>query len=130
MSNSTVDAGIPVLTEIIQMPDADAPKPSLPPNRVESKERSEVVDVPDIDGWLDEEWNRLESKIGGRILHQVMARLEADIEDRVRSALADVLQMAVESLAADIKQNLQLTLQEVISQAVSDEVFRMQAIKK
>jgi hypothetical protein len=129
MSNSTLfDAGIPVLTEIIQAPVDAADKP--PPDEAETQEPPKVVDVPAIDGWLTEEWNRLERKIGGRILDQVMARLESGIEDRVRDALADVLQAAVENLAADIKQNLQHSLQEVISQAVRDEVFRMQTAKK
>ena len=113
MSQSRIDAGIPVLTEIIAAPAAEAQvaKPA-PPVAPQPPERPEVVDVPTIDGWLNEEWNRLERKIGGRILHQVMQRLEADIEARVRDVLADALQMAVTTLANDIQQNLQATLQE------------------
>lgn len=126
MSNSARDAGIPVLTEIIYGPGEAPDKPLCPPRETEPQEHLESADVPTVDGWLAEEWNRLERKIGGRILHQVMARLESDIEDRVRDALADVLQVAVENLATDILQNLQRTLHEVISEAVRDEVSRMQ----
>ena len=132
MSKSKIDSGIPVLTEIIQAPSEHATfaaKPeSPPPTRV--PEHPEVVDVPTIDGWLNEEWNRLERKIGGRILHQVMERLESDIEDRVRDALADVLQTAVETLSTDIKQNLQATVHEVITRAVKEEISHMQTSKK
>ena len=129
MSKSALDAGIPVLTEVIKVTAEPAAKP--PPVRAaELKHPPEVVDVPTIDGWLNEEWNRLERKIGGRILNQVMERLEADIEDRVRDVLADVLQVAVETLANDIKQNLQGTLHEVIGQAVKAEISRMQTPKK
>lgn len=132
MSKSKIDSGIPVLTEIIEVPPKNtnfaAEPESPPPNR--APEYPEVVDVPTIDGWLNEEWNRLERKIGGRILHQVMERLESDIEDRVRDALADVLQTAVETLSNDIKQNLQVTLHEVITQAVKEEISHMQTSKK
>jgi len=131
MSKSRIDAGIPVLTEIIKTPGADAEiGKQAPPRTPQPQERPEVVDVPTIDGWLNEEWNRLERKIGGRILHQVMERLEADIEARVRDVLADALQMAVTTLANDIQQNLQATLQEVITQAVKDEISHMQTAKK
>jgi hypothetical protein len=129
MSKSALDAGIPVLTEVIKVTAEPAAK-TTPVRAAEPKQHPEVVDVPTIDGWLNEEWNRLERKIGGRILQQVMERLEADIEDRVRDVLADVLQVAVETLANDIKQNLQGTLHEVINQAVKAEISRMQTAKK
>jgi hypothetical protein len=138
MSKSKLDAGIPVLTEVIELTAANAetmvrpmPMPvSVPLHVAPVQEHPEVVDVPTIDGWLNDEWNRLERKIGGRILHQVMDRLESDIENRVRDALADVLQLAVESLANDIKQNLQSALQELIAKAVKEEFSHMQATKK
>src|ERR1019366_2227743 len=86
------------------------------------QESRQAVDVPDIDGWLTEEWSRVERKIGDRILRQVMVRLESDIENGVRDALTDVLQTAVESLANDIRRNLHDSLQDMISEAIKDEV--------
>jgi hypothetical protein len=131
MSNSALDAGIPVLTEIIDVPHAEAAvePPLWLTEPTEAQPHKDTVDVSDVDGWLNAEWDRLERKIGGRILHEVMARLETDIEQRVRDALAEVLQVAVTDLAADIKHNLQATLQEAISQAVKQEVSRMQTAK-
>jgi hypothetical protein len=135
MSKTNLDAGIPVLTEIIPGDAVAAPakplpmftKPAAP---TEVAEVAEVVDVPLIDGWLTEEWNRLERKIGGRILQQVMARIEADIETRVRDALADVLQISVENMANEVKQGLQQSLEQVIAKAVHQEISNMQIAKK
>jgi len=138
MSKSKLDAGIPILTEVLEVPSANA-EALIKPVRLHTApglgthgahEPLDVVDVPTIDGWLNEEWNRLERKIGGRILHQVMERLEADIESRVRDALADVLQIAVEGLASDIKQNLQTALNDLIAKAVKEEISHMQIAKK
>ena len=70
------------------------------------------------------------AQIGGRILQQVMRRIEADIEDRVNDALNDVLQKAIEGLARDLKQNLHQKLQEAIQAAVSEEISRVQTVKK
>ncbi len=130
MSKTNLDAGIPVLTEII--PGSSAVEvPARPmPASANPAPPAEVVDVPLIDGWLTEEWNRLERKIGGRILQQVMARIEADIETRVRDALADVLQISVESMANEVRQNLQHTLEQVIAKAVHQEISNMQIAKK
>lgn len=130
MSKPGLDAGIPILTEVIEgSTDFVAPPKPL---AVAAKPvpRPEVVDVPLIDGWLTEEWNRLERKIGGRILAQVMSRVEAEIEDRVRDALADVLQLSIETMANEVKQNLRVTLESVIAQAVHQEISRMQVSKK
>ena len=130
MSKTGLDAGIPILTEVIEgssdfvappKPLAAAAKPAPKP---------EVVDVPLIDGWLTEEWNRLERKIGGRILAEVMASVENQIEERVRDALADVMQLSVETMANELKQHLRTSLESVIAQAVHQEISRMQVSKK
>jgi hypothetical protein len=132
MSKSKLDAGIPVLTEVLEVPSASIETPARPVrlHTAPVHEIPDVVDVPTIDGWLNDEWNRLERKIGGRILNQVMERLESDIENRVRDALADVLQIAVEGLANDIKQNLQTALKDLIAKAVKEEISHMQIAKK
>ncbi len=130
MSKSTLDAGIPVLTEVIAG-DESFVAPAKPlAAHAKPVPRPEVVDVPLIDGWLTEEWNRLERKIGGRILGEVMASVEVEIEDRVRDALADVLQTSIETMANEVKQNLRATLESVIAQAVHREISKMQFAKK
>ncbi len=130
MTKSSLDAGIPVLTEVIAGDDDFVAPARVLAASAKPVPRPEVVDVPLIDGWLTEEWNRLERKIGGRILGEVMARVEVEIEDRVRDALADVLQMSVETMANEVKQNLRATLESVIAQAVHREISNMQFTKK
>jgi hypothetical protein len=44
--------------------------------------------------------------------------------------LADVLQVAVEGLATDIKRGLHQSLEQVITQAVAQEIARLQKTKK
>ena len=130
MSKPTLEAGIPVLTEVIAGDEhVIAPPKALAPAG-KPVPRPEVVDVPLIDGWLTEEWNRLERKIGGRILSEVMAHVEADIENRVRDALADVLQTSIETMANEVKHNLRGALENVIAQAVHQEISKMQFPKK
>ena len=129
MSKTNLDAGIPVLTEIIPGGAEDVPAKPFP-MFTRPAAPAEVVDVPLIDGWLTEEWNRLERKIGGRILQQVMTRIEADLETRVRDALADVLQISVENMANEVRQNLQHSLEQVIANAVHQEISNMQIAKK
>lgn len=122
------DAGIPVLTEVIAAPQETAHlhHDIAPP----AAAATETQRLPAIDGWREDEWNRMERKISGHILHQVMARLDTAIEQQVRDSLADALQTAVEGLATEIKHNLQHSLEQVISQAVSEEVARMQSFEK
>jgi len=124
MNNSALDSGIPVLTEIIS-----PPLPPSPPAHIATAHAA-VVDVPFIDGWLADEWERLERKIGGRILQQVMDSLEAEVKERIRDVLTEALQVAVDALADDIKGNLQRSLEEVVYQAVKDEISNMQTVKR
>ena len=64
MSKSALDAGIPVLTEVIKVTatNAEQAAKTAPIRAAEPRQHLEVVDVPTIDGWLSEEWNRLERK--------------------------------------------------------------------
>lgn len=126
MSNPALDAGIPVLTEVITAPDETTlPRHDLAPPAATKTEPS-----PALDDWVEDEWNRMERKISDHILHQLMARLDKVIEQQVRDSLADALQNAVESLATEIKHNLQHSLEQVVSQAVSEEVARIQFLEK
>lgn len=137
MSNSTMDAGIPVLTEIIPAaaPTAPAPLASPPaatsiPAAVKQQDDGVALQKRAVDEWDEEKWNRLEREIRERILHQVLERIDLVLEERVRDSLADVLQTAVESLAAEIKSGLHATMNDVVTRAVAHEISRLQATKK
>jgi hypothetical protein len=137
MSNPTMDAGIPVLTEIIPAAAPTAPAPLASPAAATSvpaaaKQQDDGVALQKraVDEWDEEKWNRLEREIRERILHQVLERIDFVLEERVRDSLADVLQTAVEGLASEIKGGLHATMNEVVTRAVAHEISRLQATKK
>lgn len=132
MNKSTVDAGIPLLTEVIATPQAksaSAPAGPATPPAPKDKIQAPAASVK-IDGWVDAEWTRLERQISERVLQQMMGRIDFVLEQRVRDSLADVLQVAVTGLASEIRAGLQQTLEDVIARAVSQEIIRLQSNKK
>jgi len=133
MSNYKPDAGIPVLTEVIEAAVADA-------GGIESHSRANapgsaaaiVDDVPELTSLLlsEDELRRFEQEICERVLQQLLDRIDFVLEQRVRDNLADVLQTAVDHLATDIRQGLQRSLADVIARAVTQEISRLQTLKK
>ncbi len=135
MNNSTLDAGIPVLTEIIPAsqlnlqavaPDADSPELAVMP----APDNGAALRARAAADWDDEKWDRMEREIRERVLHQVLERIDFVLEQRVRDSLADVLQTAVERLAVEIRSGLHQTVKEVVTRAVSQEITKLQTTKK
>ncbi|OGB22210.1 MAG: hypothetical protein A3I66_17725 [Burkholderiales bacterium RIFCSPLOWO2_02_FULL_57_36] len=124
------DAGIPVLTEVIDSPPAEGISlmtQADAPAAVPAEEYNvEALEAEMLSHWNDEEWNRLERKIRERILTRILGRIDAVLEQQVRDHLADVLQIAVEGLATDIKSGLHQSLEQVVTSAVSQEITRLQ----
>lgn len=159
MINSTSDAGIPLLTEILVMP-TPAPETTLSAGYAAAMipvEPAITPPAPEFDASVDFdipaltperlsdavspsplstatvsqlEWQQLEADITDRISRQVLNRIDFVLEQRVRDSLADVLQIAVEGLAQEIKRGLHHTLEDVIGRAVAQEVARLQTSKK
>ena len=126
MNKPPIDAGIPMLTEIIS-PAAPAPQPlHAPPAPAEP----EPLGARAAREWDEESWNRLEQELRERILHQVLKRIDFVLEQRVRDSLADVLQLAVSGLAAEIREGLHATVKDVVIRAVAQEITKLQALKK
>lgn len=148
MSNSNMDAGIPLLTEVIPTPSpaasiAEAAQPLIdipPPDThvvqgapvavIEQEEELITIDAPPDIGLDDEQLLRLENEIRERVLHQVLERIDFVLEQRVRDSLADVLQTAVEGLANDIRDGLHQSMRDVITRAVTQEINKLQSAKK
>lgn len=143
MSKSTQDSGIPVLTEVIQiapravaMPDVPIPTlteaftPNTPNEQITAIEAAPVevtpIELTPINGWLDEEWSRLEQKISERVLTQLLERIDTVLEQRIKDSLAASLQLAVD----EIRQGLHFTLDEVISDTVAKEIDNLRFSKK
>lgn len=126
-----MDAGIPLLTEII-------PSPSPLPAQVEvvlvtaTQEKEDIVSLQRraVEEWDEESWDRLEREIRERVLYQVLERIDFVLEQRVRDGLADVLQIAIERLASEIKSGLHHTMNEIVTRAVAQEISKLQATKK
>jgi hypothetical protein len=135
MNNSTLDAGIPVLTEIIPAPQAvgtaGAPSAASPePVIVPRSDDIAALRARASPDWDDEKWDRMEREIRERVLQQVLERIDFVLEQRVRDSLADVLQTAVERLASEIQGGLHQTVREVVTRAVSQEITKLQTTKK
>ncbi len=125
MNKIVVDAGIPLLTEVIPAPQARSPLSVAPV--VNPPTPSAATPAPQgIEGWVDGEWSRLERQISERVLQQMLGNIDFVLEQHVRDSLADVLQTAVERLAGEIREGLQQSLEEVISRAVSQEIAKLQ----
>jgi hypothetical protein len=134
MSNYKPDAGIPLLTEVIEAPahddarvdDTSAAAP------VATAVTPEFEDIPELTSVLlqEDELRRFEQEICERVLQQLLDRIDFVLEQRVRDNLADVLQTAVDHLATDIRQGLQRSLADVIARAVTQEISRLQTLKK
>jgi hypothetical protein len=139
MSNPSLDAGIPVLTEVIPLsqeePESRPHKASEPTARgSESSEPRMPVPAPTLLEraaleWDDDKWDLMEREIRERVLYQVMEQINEALEQRVRDSLADVLQTAVEGLATELKGGLRHTIQDVVTRAVALEISKLQSSK-
>lgn len=132
-SHPTLEAGIPVLTEIIpNPPPQSAPDiaPPPPPPAPEPQEDLATLENRAALIFNEGQWERLEREVRERVLRQVLDRIDFVMEQRVRDSLADVLQIAVENLAAEIKGGLHQSIKEVVTRAVSQEITKLQGTKK
>ncbi len=127
MSSPSSDAGIPVLTEVIDLPpEGPEEQSSAPPMPSEVVPASvEELEARALASMGSDDWNRLERALRERILRQLLARVDNTLEQRVRDSLADVLQGAVSTLALDIRGGLHQSLEEMIVRAVSQEITRL-----
>jgi hypothetical protein len=138
--NTSIDASIPVLTEIIlpvteTVDQAEAgtvtaattsssPLPSPPPAAVvQADAEATNVSVP------EEHWQTLEQSLKEDVLKHVLARVDFVLEHRVRDNLADVLQTAVEGLANEIRAGLKNSLEELVTRAVTQEINKVKNSK-
>ncbi|MES2536392.1 MAG: hypothetical protein V4632_11030 [Pseudomonadota bacterium] len=128
MNPTSSDAGIPILTEIISTPaQPDIPlldSPLLSHQELEQQD-IDLLDRQEITTWNEEELQRLEREITERVLIQLLANVDAVLENRVRDSLADVLQLAVSVLATDIRSGLQHSLQDLVTRAVAQEISKL-----
>lgn len=131
MTNPSLDAGIPVLTEIIPAP-APAPRQSaaVPPPAPPREDDADARPSTALAALDEAQIERLEREVRERVLVQVLERIDFVLEQRVRDSLADVLQTAVERLAAEIKDGLHHSIKDAVTRAVTQEIAKLQAARK
>jgi hypothetical protein len=125
MSNNqqgTFDQSIPVLTEVL---DEAAPAPETQATAADHGLAQRTVQ-----GWTDAEWDALELRLSERILTQLQDRTDFVLEQRVRDAMAEVLQHALKNLTAEIRDGLHDTLEKIVARAVTQELTHLKALRK
>ncbi|MGZ3183086.1 MAG: hypothetical protein ACXU8N_11655 [Telluria sp.] len=121
MNHNSFDASIPVLTEVFTEP-ADAPADAHAP--------TPDLETRAIGGWGADEWELLERRLSERILHSLQQRTDFVLEQRVRDAMAEVLQHALKDLTTQVRAGLHETLEKIVTRAVQQEITHLQAQKK
>lgn len=153
------DAGIPVLTEVIEAPpnasqelvdasagletapavarDSDsAPAPRFsattaptPAIRRPTLQTADELAAEAVANWTPEQWLRLEQALRERVLEQLLQRVEAVLEVRIRDALADALQASVTRMADELRAGLRTSLGNAIDHAIADEISALRFSK-
>lgn len=134
--NTSIDASIPVLTEIIHpvtAPEAEAVTEAIISTSLPATTAPATVTPTDADtkniSIPDEQWQTLEQSLKEDVLKHVLARVDFVLEHRVRDNLADVLQTAVEGLAKEIRAGLKNSLEELVTRAVTQEINKVKNSK-
>jgi len=127
-SHSPLDAGIPVLTEILAGP----PETQAPPEIAVIPAAPQPIDAGRAlpAATEDTRWTLLEQQIRDSVLRQLMERIDFVMEQRVRDSLADVLQTAIDHLACEIKSGLEVSIREVVTRAVTQEITKLRSAGK
>jgi hypothetical protein len=136
MSSQSRDAGIPLLTEIIEATPVEmestpavSQDTAFAEHAIQAEASVEELERRAIASMGSEDWARLERTLRERILRQLLARVDSTLEQRVRDSLADVLQVAVSNLASEIRGGLHESLEDLILRAVSQEVTRLRSTR-
>ena len=135
MNKSAQDAGIPMLTEVIQPPPAPPAEPEPPLAAADASFDDEVpvltqpMEPGPIDGWLDEEWTRLEQKVAARTLAQLQQRIDPVMEQQIADSVAVAVETALADMQRHLRRQLQQTLEQLVREAVAEEIENMRFSK-
>jgi hypothetical protein len=110
--NPAMDAGIPLLTEVLDAEPADTAAAAPP------------VAGPTV---AEPDWEALERKLTENVLHALSERIDFVLEQRLRDGLAEALDGALRGLTGELRKGLHRTLDEVVARAVAQEVAKLKA---
>lgn len=117
---------VPTLTEVVRMPEAQAPAPSAPaaetpffaatvPAALEPlRSGAAVVDSAAID----------EEELLQRVLADLQRQIDLMLEVKLREVLAPALTRATDALMREARTELASTLRDIVSRAVAQELSR------
>ncbi|GIZ52027.1 hypothetical protein [Noviherbaspirillum aridicola] len=137
MSTDSLDAGIPVLTEIIPagVPAAGVPEaipaPEIPVLRAAIPAIAPAAAVlPPLKPALPAvDVEQLAAQVQERVMTQMMMRIDQMLELRVRDCLADVMQASVDRLARELREGLQQSIREGVGRALAQEIAELKQPK-
>jgi hypothetical protein len=132
MSDTPSFDEIPVLTEVVAEPAADAVAEPAPESTLESAPEStpDTEPVPVLEttpGAPDDAWRTLEERLVARVLDRLQPRIDVVLEDQVRDQMAIVLDHVAERLGLELRAALQQSIEHVVARAVQQELDHLNA---
>jgi hypothetical protein len=101
------DDNIPMLTEVVQVP------------RYSKTELPKTID--------DVQFSALSDRVEHNVMERILRHSEQLLDAKLKDDLAPVLQRATETLVADLKTTLSQSIRDMVSNAVADELTRLQS---
>jgi hypothetical protein len=101
------DDNIPMLTEVVQVP------------RYSKTELPKAID--------DVQFSALSERVEHNVMERILRHSEQLLDAKLKDDLAPVLQRATETLIADLKTTLSQSIRDMVSNAVADELTRLQS---
>lgn len=129
MNSDPLDAGIPVLTEIIPAGGAPAIEPSFTAVAAPAVAPAAAV-LPPLKPTLPAvDFEQLAMQVQERVMSQMMMRIDQMLELRVRDCLADVMQASVDRLASELREGLRQSVREGVTRAIAQEIAELKQRK-
>jgi hypothetical protein len=101
------DDNIPMLTEVVQVP------------RYSKNELPKAID--------DVQFAALSDRVEQNVMERILRHSEQLLDAKLKEDLAPVLQRVTETLVADLKTTLSQSIRDMVSNAVTDELTRLQS---
>lgn len=96
---------VPTLTEIVL--------PAAPEPATEWLDMAPLDDTPDAESF---------SSMQEQIIHRVMQRVDALVEQRLHQAIAAVVQQHTQALEPQLREEIELVIRQSVSEAVAEEL--------
>jgi hypothetical protein len=121
-SRSLPPTRVPTLTEVVRLPEGEAPA-AAPPAAPEPMIARPPAAAPFVERRAN--WPQLnEDQIVQRVLGDLQRQIDLMLEVKLREVLAPVLTRATDAILRDSRAELASTLRDVVARAVAQELSR------